>query len=100
MRQEDKLELLRVRNYPPANPYVFDQTNRDAVIIKCLSCMVENNLSRDLVTRVIDLAPALSAASIASSPNAPEPRMTIACNKYWLFLTGKLLKGLDTTYSA
>ena len=81
MRQENEFELLRVRNYPPANQKLFDQSNREAGAIGCLSYMVGNNLSRVLVTTVMDLAPALLAASIASSPNAPEPRMTTACNK-------------------
>ena len=39
------------------------------------------HLSLSLVTSVIDLALDLQAASIASSPNAPDPSITTSCTR-------------------
>ena len=39
----------------------------------------EADLSRSCITRVILAAPALSAASIASRPKAPDPKITTSC---------------------
>lgn len=48
-----------------------------------LSCMIMRqdwqHLSQGLVMSAIDFAPALLAASIASNPKAPVPRMTTSC---------------------
>lgn len=55
-------------------------------------------LSRSRVTMVIVLAPALSAASSASSPNAPVPSMTTCCSfahQPQPLGIGKMLRSVD-----